>query len=62
MQQKISAFLDNLIWIGTGKFSLLVREYSYVAGNVLSSSPKISYLIKKNFFEVNLAQDDEKVG
>ena len=28
MQQKIYGFLDNLIWIGHGKFSLLLREYS----------------------------------
>ena len=26
--QKIYGFLDNLIWIGNGKFSLLLREYS----------------------------------
>ena len=25
---KIDGFLDNLIWIGNGKFSLLLREYS----------------------------------
>ena len=62
MQQKISAFLDNLIWIGTGKFSLLVREYSYVAGNVLSNSPKISDLTKNNLLQLNLAQNDETVG
>ena len=28
MQQKIYGFLDNLIWIGYGKLSLLLREYS----------------------------------
>ena len=28
MQQKVYGFLDNLIWIGNGKFSLLLREYS----------------------------------
>ena len=39
MPQKISAFLDNLIWIDNGKFSQLIREYSELAGNVLSSSP-----------------------
>ena len=25
---KIYGFLDNLIWIGNGNFSLLLREYS----------------------------------
>ena len=28
MQEKNYGFLDNLIWIGNGKFSLLLREYS----------------------------------
>ena len=28
MQQKIPGFLDNLIGIGNGKFSLLVRQFS----------------------------------
>ena len=27
-QQKIYGFLDKLIWIGKGKFSRLLREYS----------------------------------
>ena len=43
-------FLDNLIWIGNGKFSLLLPEYSYLAVKVLTSSPKISDLIKNSFF------------
>ena len=62
MQQKISSFLKNLIWIGNGKFSLLIREYSQLAGNLLSSSPKISDPIKENFFSLNFDQNDEKVG
>ena len=28
MEHKIYGFLDNLIWIGDGKLSLLLREYS----------------------------------
>ena len=28
MQEKVYGFLDNLVWIGNGKFSLLLREYS----------------------------------
>ena len=28
MQQKTYGFLDSLIWIGNGKFSLLLREFS----------------------------------
>ena len=28
MQEKGYGFLDKLIWIGNGKFSLILREYS----------------------------------
>ena len=27
MPEKVYGFLDNFIWIGNGKFSLLLREY-----------------------------------
>ena len=26
--EKVSGFWDNYIWIGSGKFSLLLQEYS----------------------------------
>ena len=48
MRQKVSGFLDNLIWIGNGKFSLLLRE--------------VSDLIKNNFFLLYFAQNSEKIG
>ena len=50
MQQKILGFLDNLAEFGNGTFSLLIREHSQLAVNVLSSSPKISDLFKNNLF------------
>ena len=50
LPQNIDGFLDNLISDGNGKFSLLIREYSKLAVNVLSSSLKISDPIKNNFF------------
>ena len=62
MQQKIFGFSDSLIYVGNGKFSLIKRAYAYFGVNVLSSSPKISDPIENNFFELNLAQKDEKVG
>ena len=62
MLQNIYGSLDNLIWIGNGKFCLLLREYWQLAVNVLTSSPKISDLNKNNFFSLNLAENDEKVG
>ena len=61
MPQKNHDFLDSLIYVGNGKFSLLIREYWQFGVNVLSSSPKISDPIENNFFELNLAQKDEKV-
>ena len=36
MQQKVYGFLDNLIWIDNSKFSLLLREYSQLAVNLLT--------------------------
>ena len=62
MQQKIYGFSDSLIYVGNCKFSLLIREYSEFGVNVLWSSPKILDPIENNFFELNLAQNDEKVG
>ena len=62
MSQKIYGFSDSLIYGGNGKFSLLIREYSQFGVNVLSSSPKMSEPIENNFFELNLAPKDEKVG
>ena len=62
MSQKIDGFSDTLIYVGNSKFSLLIREYSEFGVNVLSSSPKISDPIENNFFVLNLAQKEEKVG
>ena len=50
MERKISGFLDNLIWIGNGKFSLLLGEYTWFPVNGLWSSPEISDLVENNFF------------
>ena len=50
MSRKKYVFFDNLISIGNGKFSLLLREYCNLAANVSSTSPKISDLIKIEFF------------
>ena len=55
MQQKVYRFSDSLIYVGNGKFPVLIREYSQNGVNVLSSSPKISDAIENNFFELNLA-------
>ena len=49
MLQKIQGFSNNLIYVGNGKFSVLIREYSYFGVNVLSGSPKISDPIENIF-------------
>ena len=54
--QNVFRFVDNCIWIGNGKLSVLWPEYSSSAVNVLKNSPKISDLIKNDFFKLNLAQ------
>ena len=55
------SFSDNYIWVGSGKLSLLLQEYSQLAVNLLTSSPKISDLSENQFFQLKLAQNDEKV-
>ena len=60
-QQNVFGFLDSCIWIGNGKFSLLWREYSSPAVNMLTSNLEISDLSKNNFFKFNLVRNDENV-
>ena len=50
IRQQSTGFLDKLISIGNRKFNLLIQEYSQFAGNMLSSSAKISDVIKTSFF------------
>ena len=59
--QNVFRFVDNCIWIGNGKLSVLWPEYSSSAVNVLKNSPKISDLIKNDFFKLYLAQNDKNV-
>ena len=61
LKQKIYDFSDSLIYVGNGKFSLLIREYSQLRVSVLSSCPKISDPIETKFFELTFAQMDEKL-
>ena len=50
MWSKDFRFIGNLILIGNGKLSLLLRDKSHLAVNLLRSSPKISDLIINSFF------------
>ena len=60
--EKIYGFSDSLIYVGNGKFSLSIREYTWFGVNMLSSSPKISDPIENTFSEPYLAQKDKKVS
>ena len=49
--EKGFCFWHNCIWIGIVKLSLLRRGYFSSAANVLTSSPKICHVNKRNFLE-----------
>ena len=51
--QKVYCFLDKCFWIGCVKLSLLRKEYLPSAFNVLKGSPKLLYINKSNFFQLN---------
>ena len=51
--QKCFCFLDDCLWIGSVKFSLLRKEYLSSVVNMLTDSPKILHITKRNFFQLN---------
>ena len=57
--EKVFCFLDNYIWIGCTKLSILRREYLSSAANVLTNSPKILHITKRNFFQLNCLHSDQ---
>ena len=60
IQKKYFSFLDNFIWIGCGKLSLLQRKYFPSGINVLTNGVKISDLSKADFFQLQFIQNDEQ--
>ena len=44
------------------KLSLISREYLSSEFNVLTNRPKISDLIKRDLFQLNLSQNDQTIG
>ena len=58
--EKAFSFLDNCIRIGCHKFSGLGKEYLSSAVNVLTSSPNISHITKRDISQPNFPQSDEK--
>ena len=49
--EKFFCFLENCIWIGTVKLSLLRTGYFSSPANVLTSSTKILHFNKRDFFQ-----------
>ena len=50
---KIYGFLDNCIWFGLPKSSLILGEYLSSAVNVLTKISSISDLLKRDVFQLN---------
>ena len=57
--EKVFCFWDNCIWIGIVKLSLLRTGYFSSVANVLTSSPKIWHVNKRDFFEQNFLASDQ---
>ena len=57
--EKFFCFSDNCIWIGILKLSLLRTGYFSWAANVLTSSPKIWHVNKRDLFEHNFLAIDQ---
>ena len=56
--EKVFCFSDNYIWTDIVKLSLLRTGYFSSVANVLTSSPKIWHVKKKDFFQLNLLGSD----
>ena len=54
-------FLDNTIWIGCSKPSLLQRECLSSAVTLSTNNPKISHITKKDIFQLYFPYNDEKI-
>ena len=52
-------FLDNWIWNGIVKLSLLRTGYFSLAANVVTSSRKIWHVNKRDVFKLNWLESDE---
>ena len=57
--EKVFCFWDNCIWIGIVKLSLLRTGYFSSTANVLTSSPKIWDIKKRDFFQLYFLVSDQ---
>ena len=57
--EKSFCFSDNCIWIGCVNLSLLRTENLWPAFNVFTNSPKVLYITKRDFFQLNYLHSDQ---
>ena len=57
--EKDFCFLYNCFRIGCIKLSLLRIEYSALTVNMLTNSPKIFHMTKRDFFQLNCLHIDQ---
>ena len=59
--EKGFSFWDNGIWIRIVKLSLLLTGYFSSGTNVLTSSPKILHVNKRDFFQLNWLDSYQRI-
>ena len=59
--ENIFCFLDNWIWIGCSKFSLLPRQYLLPIISVLTKCLRISHIMKRDIFQESFTHSDEEI-
>ena len=57
--EKVFCFWDIWIWTCYIKLFLLSREYLSSAVNLLTNSPKILYITKRDFFQLSCLHSDQ---
>ena len=59
--ENVFCWLNNCMLIGIVKLSLLRTGYFSSAANVLRSSPKISHVNQRDFFQINCLGSDQLI-
>ena len=60
-REKVFCFWDNCIWNDCLKGSLFRREYLSLAVIVLTNSPKILHITKRDFFQLICNHSDQQI-
>ena len=59
--RKMFCFLDNCIWIESRKFPQLWQGYMSLAVYVVTNTPNIANITKRDIFQISFPQCDEKL-